>query len=87
MNGGKATDTRHLGSTLFHAMLEEAKQFCEPCYNEDQHICQHQDREYHQVHVTQFESTFCNVYVHYYYQHVFKALKKYQAVKDKAKNA
>ena len=71
MKGGKATDTRHLGSTLFQAMLEEAKQFCESCYNEDQHICQRQDREYHQVDVThylrpQFVIVTYN-YIHYYY--------------------
>ena len=43
---GEVTDTRHLGSTLMAAMIEEAEQFCHPCSEED--------RDYHQV--TEFVS-------------------------------
>ena len=54
MMSGEVTDTRHLGSTLFEAMIKEAKRFCQPCYSEDQQFCQpflDQDREYLQVHI------------------------------------
>ena len=43
MESGEITDTTHLGSILFGAMLREAEQFCQPCFNED-------NSDYHQVH-------------------------------------
>ena len=43
MESGEITDTTHLGSILFGAMLREAEQFCQPCFNED-------SSDYHQVH-------------------------------------
>ena len=50
---GELTDTEHLGSAIFGAMLREAEQFCQPCFNED-------GSDYHQVY-TVYVSRKCYV--------------------------